>query len=272
MSNYYTPQFRFGPILTATIRTLIIVNVAIFVVQFIFMLFKSSFLIDFFGFHPDGIRRFYLHQFFTYAFLHADFFHILFNMLTLWMFGSELENLWGKKNFLYFYGIGIFFISFLSFLVDHFFQQGSMIGASAIITAIMVVYGMLWPNREVLFMMIFPIKIKYIIFLILIPMMIFYTAGSGGFNFAANLGGVLYGLGYWYLNKKYKINFEKLFDIDDYLRRRKFKVYQEEMESKAKAMEKVDELLDKISKYGYNSLTEKEKKFLNEASHKYYNE
>ncbi len=272
MSNYYTPQFRFGPILTTTIRTIIIINVALFVLQFIFMLAKSSFLIDLFRFHPEKIRSFHWHQFFTYAFLHTDFFHILFNMLTLWMFGSELENLWGKKNFIYFYGLGIFFISFFSFFIDNFLKQSGMIGASAIVTAIMVVYGMLWPNREVLFMMIFPIKIKYIIFLILIPMMIFYTAVTGGANFAANLGGVLYGFGYWYLNTKYKVDFEKLFDIDDYIRRKKFKMYQEELESKTKTMAKVDELLDKISKQGYNSLTEKEKKFLNEASNKYYKE
>lgn len=272
MSNYYTPQFRFGPVLTPIIKHLIIINAVIFIVQFVFMISKSSFLIDMFGFHPEKIRNFYWHQFFTYAFLHADFFHLLFNMLTLWMFGSELENLWGKKNFIYFYGIGILFVSFLSFFIDNFFQQGGMIGASAVVTSIMVIYGMLWPNREVLFMLIFPIKIKYIIFLILIPMMIFYTAGSGGSNFAANLGGVLYGFGYWYLSTRYKLDFEKLFDFDDYMRRKKFKMYQEEMESRAKTMEKVDELLDKISKHGYNSLTEREKKFLNEASRKYYNE
>lgn len=272
MSNYYTPQFRFGPALTSVVKSLIIVNVIVFVIQFVFMLFRSTFFIELLAFHPEKIRHFYLHQFLTYAFVHADFFHILFNMLTLWMFGSELENLWGRKNFTYFFIIGVLFVSFLSFLIDNFWKQGMILGASAIVTSVMVIYAMIWPNKEVLFMLFFPIKIKYVVFLILVPMMIFYTAGSGGSHIAANLGGILYGLGYWYLNSKYKIDFEKIFDIEDYVRRKKFKMYQEEMESRTKAMEKVDELLDKISKHGYNSLTEKEKKFLNEASSKYYKE
>ncbi|MCX7997917.1 MAG: rhomboid family intramembrane serine protease, partial [Leptospiraceae bacterium] len=84
MSNYYTPQFRFGPTLTSTVKSLIIVNVIVFVIQFLFMLFQSTFLIEFLAFYPIKVRNFYLHQFFTYAFLHVDFFHILFNMLTLW--------------------------------------------------------------------------------------------------------------------------------------------------------------------------------------------
>jgi hypothetical protein len=84
-----------------------------------------------------------------------------------------------------------------------------------------------------------------------------------------HLGGALSGLLYWFVNKKYKFEFDRFFNWDDWMRRRKFKIYQEEMNKRVNVKAKVDELLDKISKHGYNSLSAKEKKFLNEASSNY---
>jgi len=86
----------------------------------------------------------------------------------------------------------------------------------------------------------------------------------------AHLGGALGGFIYFFLNRKYRFEFDGWLDLQDYFRRKKFKKYQEEMESKLSAKDKVDELLEKISKNGYNSLSKKEKQFLNEASSKYY--
>jgi len=155
----------------------------------------------------------------------------------------------------------------MTWLVDFWFPQGTVVGASGAIFSVIIAYAMIWPNREVLVMLIFPIKIKYLVFLIMIPMTIF--AGEGIAQMA-HLGGALFGLAYWYANRKFRFSFENFFDLDDYIRRKKFKIYQEKLESRARDLEKVDQLLDKISKYGYNSLTSKEKKFLNDASHKYY--
>ncbi len=266
MSNY-TTHVRFGPELTPLIKWIIILNSGIFVVRWLLASFGFSYLVDWLALSPTKVNHFHVYQLLTYAFLHIHFLHLLFNMLVLWMFGSELEDLWGKKNFLYFYLFGAVSGGLMTWLIDFWFPQGTIVGASGAIFSVIIAYAMIWPNREVLVMLIFPIKIKYLVFLIMIPMTIF--AGEGIAQMA-HLGGALFGLTYWYANRKFRFSFENFFDLDDYIRRKKFKIYQEKLESRTRDLEKVDQLLDKISKYGYNSLTNKEKKFLNEASHKYY--
>jgi hypothetical protein len=98
-------------------------------------------------------------------------------------------------------------------------------------------------------------------------MTLFYQQGN--IAHMAHLGGAVAGLAYFFVNKRYRLDFDSFLDIDDYIRRKKFKKYQEEMESKVSAKDRVDELLEKISKHGYNSLSKKEKAFLNDASAKY---
>jgi membrane associated rhomboid family serine protease len=267
MSNY-SPQVRFGPAFTPIVKLLVIINAVVFLLQTITQLSGFTFLIDFFALNPAKVNQFHIYQLLTYAFLHGDFFHILFNMLTLWMFGSELESYWGRKNFLIFFLLGAISGGVLTWGVNFFWKQGIVVGASAGVFAVLIAYALIWPNREVLFMLIFPIKIKYVVFLIMVPMMFLYSGGN--IAHMAHLGGGLFGFGYWFANKKFRFDFEKFLDWDDYIRRKKFKMYQEEMESRSKAIDRVDELLEKISKHGYNSLSSKEKKFLNEASNKYY--
>ena len=104
----------------------------------------------------------------------------------------------------------------------------------------------------------------------MIPMTLFYQQGN--IAHMAHLGGAFAGFVYFYLNRKYRVDFESMLDIDDYLRRKKFKKYQEEMDSRLSAKDRVDELLEKISKHGYNSLNKNEKAFLNEASAKYFSD
>ncbi len=271
MGNNYQYQIRFGPSFSGIVKTLVIINCGMFILQFIsgrfglgieYLLSLTSEMV---------LQKFYIHQLITYAFLHGDFMHILFNMLTLWMFGSELESYWGRKNFLYFFLLCAFMGGVFT-LLAHIsgFEQGRVLGASGGIFGVMVAYALIWPNREVLFMLIFPIKIKYIVFLIMIPMTLFYQQGN--IAHMAHLGGAFAGFVYFYLNRKYRVDFESMLDIDDYLRRKKFKKYQEEMDSRLSAKDRVDELLEKISKHGYNSLNKNEKAFLNEASAKYFSD
>ena len=268
MGNNYQYQIRFGPSFSGIVKILVFINCGVFLLQML----PGKYIDYFFSLTPELVlRNFYIHQLVSYAFLHGDFMHILFNMLTLWMFGSELEAYWGKKNFLYFFLFCAFGGGLLT-LFAHLagLPQGRVLGASGGIFGVMVAYALLWPNREVLFMLIFPIKIKYIVFLIMIPMTIFYQKEN--IAVMAHLGGALFGLAYFFLNKKYRFEFDSMLDISDYLRRRKFKKYQDEMENRLSAKDRVDELLDKISKHGYNSLNKKEKQFLNEASSKYYSD
>lgn len=271
MGNNYQYQIRFGPSFSGIVKILVLINIGVFIAQFLSAK-MGMVLEDFFALTPHLVlHKFFIHQLLSYAFLHGDFMHILFNMLALWMFGSELETYWGKKNFLYFFLFSSFLGGLLSLIVHSLgYPQGTILGASGGIFGIMVAYALIWPNREVLFMLIFPIKIKYIVFLIMIPMTLFYQKE----NIAvwAHLGGALGGFVYFFLNRKYRFEFDGMFNFQDYFRRKKFKKYQEELESKLSAKDRVDELLEKISKNGYNSLTKKEKQFLNEASSKYYSD
>jgi len=160
-------------------------------------LIDPSFISNF-GLTPAQVtHNFHLWQLVTYIFLHATSqpFHIIFNMLGLWMFGSELESLWGSRQFTKFFficGIGAGLLSVLlspsSFVTT--------IGASGAIYGILAAYGILFPNRIIIFI-IFPIPAKW--FVLLLGGMAFFSSlsasGSGIAN-VAHLGGMLCGLIY----------------------------------------------------------------------------
>ncbi|NUM41584.1 MAG: rhomboid family intramembrane serine protease [Leptospiraceae bacterium] len=269
--NSYGYQVRFGPPASPTVKLLIIFNVVVFLIQSFLHLFQSAVMESVFALTPELVSRGYIWQLLTYSFLHGDFFHILFNMLTLWMFGSELEVLWGSMRFLQFYLFSCLTGGVLTYLVDNFtsYDQGTVLGASAGIYGLLIAYAIIWPNREVLFMMFFPIKIKYMVAILMLML-----AFSQGKNIAhiAHLGGVLGGLIFLYFIKKINTTSNFQFSLKDYFHKRKMKRLQEEINKRVNAKERVDELLEKISKQGMKSLSRKEKQFLNEASNKYYNE
>src|SRR6188508_1564083 len=92
-------QFGPGPI-TYAVRALIVANVAVFIPTF----FAPDFFFDYFGLVPELVlTRGWIWQVATYAFLHADAVHILFNMLIVWMFGVDLERRWGAAGFTKYY-------------------------------------------------------------------------------------------------------------------------------------------------------------------------
>ena len=126
-------------------------------------------------------------------FVHSSgVFHILFNMFALYMFGSELERLWGPRFFLTYYavcGIGAGLIYLLCIglaLVFHISPGGlglgvPMVGASGAIFGILLAYGLLFGDRIIYFMMLFPIKARYFTALIgLIEFVSLLNSGTGG--------------------------------------------------------------------------------------------
>jgi len=151
-----------------------------------------------FGLTPALVtHKFYLWQLVTYIFLHdtTQFFHILFNMLALWMFGSELESVWGTRQFTKFFficGIGAGLLTVL-------LSPNSLvatIGASGAIYGILAAYGILFPNRTIIFI-IFPIPAKW--FVLGLGAMAFLSslsASGSGIAHVAHLGGMLCGLIY----------------------------------------------------------------------------
>jgi membrane associated rhomboid family serine protease len=164
MSNVrFTRPDRFPPI----VKNLIILNVLAWIAQ---LSLDSQYNITLKGaLWPVGTPMFEPYQIFTSMFLHApsfeQFFHILFNMFALFMFGRVLENVWGAKRFLFFYlacGVG----ASAAHLAMQYFMGGGVpaVGASGAVMGIMVAFGYLFPNTELMIVPIpIPVKAKWVV-------------------------------------------------------------------------------------------------------------
>jgi len=176
-------------------RALLISNVAIFLIQhYIFPSLGAVFAL--LALRPsDVVTHLYIWQLVTYLFLHGGIGHILFNMLALWMFGTEFERLWGTRRFLRFYffcgaGAGLCVI-----VGNYLFGNPDIptIGSSGAIYGILLASAVMWPDRQILFYFLIPIKMKYFV------MIIGAIAFLNSFNPAspvsdvAHLGGMLFG-------------------------------------------------------------------------------
>lgn len=192
MSNF---RFTRSDSLPIVIKYLIIINVVVFVAQL--LLDQQIGLTYLFALWNIG-PQFRPHQLVTHMFTHdpRGFFHILFNMLNLYMFGKMLENIWGPKRFLNFYlmcGLGA---AALHLLIQYLTNTtGLAIGASGAVMGVMVAFAYLFPNTP-LYMMFFPfpIKAKWLI-LGLVAIDLFGGLGvySSGIAHFAHLGGALTG-------------------------------------------------------------------------------
>ena len=150
-----------------------------------------------FGLMPAAVYgQFHVWQLATYMFLHGGLFHILFNMLALWMFGGELERIWGTRYFLKFYfvtGIGAGALTVLvSLLGFEQLQHAIIIGASGAIYGLLLAYAMYFPDRPIYYI-VFPIQAKY--FVMIVGAIAFYSSmtESGGVANVTHLGGLLVG-------------------------------------------------------------------------------
>lgn len=266
-------ELRFGPSLVPVVKNLMIANAIVFVLQLLTKnVLKSVPLELYFGLTSDLVLSGWVWQLISYGFLHGSFMHILFNMLALWMFGSELAEIWGERSFLKFYLLTMLSGGLVTLLAHVLgVPQGTVVGASGAIYGLLVAFAFTWPNRELLFMLIFPIKAKY--FIMIIMLMVLFVQGEGVAVFA-HLGGAVGG---FLLIKVFSFWRTKSlagpgWSFQRYLQKRRFQRYQEEMNQRENAKKRVDELLEKISSQGMDSLSRSEKKFLNEASKKYFNE
>jgi membrane associated rhomboid family serine protease len=192
--QYQTRYSTFGGGLTPAVKFLLIANIAIFILQ----TFAGHGLLYFFGLVPQRVwQDFYIWQLFTYQFFHGGLFHILFNMLALWMFGCDLERRWGSSFFLKY-----FFISVVGGgILNTVLAPGQMIpsiGASGGVYGILLAYGLIYPNQIVYFYFLFPIKMKYFVLIIgAISLYSSMVSGQTGIAHVAHLGGMLFG--YLYL-------------------------------------------------------------------------
>jgi membrane associated rhomboid family serine protease len=155
-----------------------------------------------FALWPLGSGLFMPWQVVTYAFLHGDMFHLFFNMLGLWMFGSELERLWGDRRYLQFMLAGVLAAAVAQLLVTTLMgSRAPTVGISGAIFALLLAFGMLFPNRII--MPLFPpIPMKARTFVIVFGVLelLLGLYNRGGIAHFAHLGGMVGGflmIRYW---------------------------------------------------------------------------
>ena len=194
-------SYSFGPgPLTPAIKAIVAANVAAFIIALIAPSIQLRL-----GMRPaDVVGSLQLWQLATYMFLHGGIFHILFNMLALWMFGVELERMWGSRFFTKYYfvcGVGAALTTLiLSFTPFGFAEQlyySLTIGASGAVYGVLLAYAMYFPNRPIYMYFVFPIPAKYFVMIIGAISLISSWGAGGGVAHTTHLGGIV--AGYLYL-------------------------------------------------------------------------
>lgn len=233
---------------------------------------------------PPG-AHFWPWQPLTYMFLHGGFLHLFFNMLMLWMFGAELETLWGSRRFLLYYvlcGLGAAAANLaISPLVG---QAGPTVGASGAIYGVLIAFGLLFPDRPIYLYFLLPVRAKYLM-AVFIGLELFYgvTGTTDGIAHFAHLGGAATGLALLLMDRAGlrlpPLRWPWRKDVAEFWPRfsrpggavqdaRFTDVSDEESPPSGprSTQEVIDAILDKIGRQGYQSLTDEEKRILNEAS------
>ena len=293
-NNYYRPSmfggFQFFP---PMIKMLLISNTAVFVLMWFFGAFHigeisvSYELTKLLGLMPWG-HGFLPWQLITYQFVHADFWHLFFNMVFgLWMFGMEVEHVWGPKKFLIYYLSCGVAAGLSQLILSPIFEPvlGPTVGASGAIYGVMIAFAAMFPDRYIFLYFLIPVKVKYFV-IILIVFGVMSVGGQGNVANLAHLGGAVAGYLYILYDRRHltrgrsRGTFQswmasapwshptsssgdvvdaKVFDINE---SKSF----EPKEQPVDLQKRIDEILDKISRSGYQSLSEEEKKILFEAS------
>ncbi|KAA3611305.1 MAG: rhomboid family intramembrane serine protease [Calditrichaeota bacterium] len=254
-----------GGILPPMIKNILLANAAVFILQQSILgeTIKDLFMLSAYGIFVE----FKIWQLASYMFLHGSFGHIFWNMFAVWIFGSQLEEEMGSKEFLKYYfitgmGAGLFFTLVV---------PNPTLGASGAMFGIMAAWLVKWPNREILLNFLFPIKAKYLIVFFVLVSFFSITGPSDGIAHAAHLGGFI--VGYLYLRWRFLFDTVKGFfnsgvsNLSSGSPKSKMSYTRGGSGDKKDFYRKrLDELLDKINKVGYINLSEEERKMLEEAS------
>lgn len=288
------------------IKFLLASNVVVFIIQSLFLqgmtfggIPVDVVVMENFALWPAGSGSFYPWQLVSYQFMHGGISHLLFNMLALWMFGVELEYIWGSRKFAAYYILSGIAAGVVHLVVTPLLGGGlaPTIGASGSIMGILLAFGMTFPDRPIMmFPLFFPIPARIFVMIYAGFDLIngLFNAGDGVAHFA-HLGGALGG---FLLIKFGEPLFRKIEGsrysgpqtrhstiIDADFRdvpqtpRYEYQVTPEpQRETQAHtptkfivdgqpiSQEQIDQILDKISKGGYHGLSEREKNILFEVS------
>lgn len=253
--------------LSSPIRILLVANVVVFAIcQLLPSL--GNYLIAYGALRPVYYSEFW--RYVTYAFLHGGFWHLAFNMFSLWMFGDDVAEEIGYRRFWILY---LFCAVFAGVFSIPFYLFGAMspftfiIGASGALMGVFVAYAWLFPNRGILMFFVIPMRIKTAIW-IFIALDVFFAGSNDSVAHFTHLGGVLSGFLCMYL---FSHNvWDKL--RGEFRERRKSKprgTPDDPLEGEVAYLDKnrqLDMILKKVSRGGVSSLSESEKAFLIEES------
>ncbi len=198
--------------LTPAIKFLLIACGAGFLIQQTADQFFGGNVLSWLALVPAGVvleHRFW--QLITYVFLHGDVMHLFLNAMMLVFIGGEIEGLWGSRRvLLYFFFCSV--MAGVTYLFLQVFIWGAeglhvpMLGASGGIYGLLLAYGLLFSERTLLFMMLFPMKAKHFVWVLAgVEFLTSVYSGRGGLPAAAHLSGMVAGMGYLLVAARQKI-------------------------------------------------------------------
>jgi membrane associated rhomboid family serine protease len=190
------------PPFTPAVTWLLGINTGIFLLRFVLELARipaRGFAVEYLSLIPlDVVSHGWLWQLVTYSFIHFEFLHWFGNMLGLWMFGSAIDGAWGTLRFVELYTFGVIGAAITTVAVSYMHFLGrpetATIGASGGVFAILIAFGMLFGDNEIM-MIPFPflIKAKYFVGILIVVTLVFAMSGGGDVAYVAHLGGLLFG-------------------------------------------------------------------------------
>lgn len=268
--NDLKQQYRIGDVP----QKLIFINVLVFLVSIIFFYkFLSGFFV-----YPTWLAlssdykevMFFPWTLVTYSFLHSGPFHLLFNLIFLYFISSLFYTFFNTRQFLTVYFLGSFFGGIVYLLYGYFFNHVNLIvGASGSVMAVFIAVAAFSPNMPLRLPLIGYLKIWHIaVFYIFVDLLYLLSDNTGGH--VAHLSGSIVGFVFAILMRK-GIDISKIFSFEKKKNTTFKKVYKNKSEKKYQSVRvkdvnltqrQIDEILDKISKSGYDSLTKEEKEFL----------
>ena len=264
--------------------TLLVINVVVFLVDVIFAQRvdngpRQSLLFEWLAVEGQTLVRPWMWwQLLTYGFVHSidDIFHLLFNMIGLYVFGQSVEHHLGRMEFLRFYLVAVIvggIVGSATYLAQG--QLGGTIGASGAVIATVVLFACYFPNREILLMFVFPVKAWVLaVFFVTADLAgafgILKGMGAANTAFTVHLAGAFFALGYYFLNWNLRwLDIEAIGDLPRRLRQRsrrmKLKLHDPDKKLEREA-EEADRILAKIHQSGESSLTSSERKILERYS------
>jgi membrane associated rhomboid family serine protease len=258
------PTFAF-PRLTPAVKAILIANVVVFLINAVF----AGGLRDYFGFVPGHMFEWFgvdLVRLVTYQFLHsyASIFHIFFNMLILYFFGTYVEGVVGTRRFWWLYLVsGV--AGALLHAVLHWGDTVPLVGASGSVYGVMAYCTLMAPMMRVIFI-IFPVRLwvitSFMVFVGVYQTILEFRHGvSSGTAHGAHIGGAIWGALVWWAARRN-------FDTSRWNPLAKISRWSQQRRSQAarKRQAVLDQILEKVHQQGLNALSAAERRFLDQAS------